>query len=390
MNHKKTILIFGGGYLQQYLINNAKDKEFFTVVIDPDENAYCKNDADVFRVVNGQDFNATLKVAEEFNVDGIITAATDKPLVMMARIGEELRLPFFSVNTALISTDKSEMKRVFLSHGIPCAKGVEIKKADDYNGAFPIIVKPRDNSGSRGVFFCKNKKELESIFQKVTSYTKKETVLVEDFIQGDEYSIETLHYGGKHTVIQFTEKTTTPFPYNVELEHKQPAKLSSGKKDEIIELINKIGNAFQFMNCASHTELKITKNGNIKIIETSPRLGGDFITSHLVPLSTGINMESLLLDIATNNSFSIPVFKNEASMAYFFNFEPGKIYETLNNKFSSLRQLNGVVDFEFSLKEGERFPMIENSLNRYGHFILQAENRDKLEDLRKKIIKLLN
>lgn len=390
MNRKKTILIFGGGYLQQYLINNAKKKEFFTVVVDPDENAYCKNRANVFRVVDGRDFNTTLDVAKKYNIDGIITAATDKPLVMMARIGEELRLPFFSVDTALISTDKSEMKRVFLSHGIPCAKGVEIKKADDYNGDFPVIVKPRDNSGSRGVFFCNNKEELASVFQKVTSYTKRDTVLVEEYIEGDEYSIETLHCEGKHIVIQFTEKTTTPFPYNVELEHKQPANLSFDKKNEISVLINKIGEALQFTNCASHTELKVMKDGNIKIIETSPRLGGDFITSHLVPLSTGINMESLLLDIATNNSFSIPVFKNEASMAYFFNFEPGKIYETLNNKFSSLRQLNGVVDFEFSLKEGERFPLIENSLNRYGHLILQAENRDKLEDLRKKIIELLN
>lgn len=381
-------MIFGGGNLQQYLLKNARKKKLRTIVIDPDEKAFCRGKADVFKVVGGQDFEETLNVAKEFNVNGLITTSTDKPLVMMARVAKELKLPFYSVDTAINSTDKLRMKMIFIRNRIPCALGVEIRKASDYLGNFPVIVKPRDNSGSRGVFFCDDKAELENIFDEVMSFTKKDTVLVEEFIEGREFSIESLHHHGEHIVLQFTEKTTTHFPYNVELEHKQPADLNNGMKDKIRQIISKIGISFGFENCASHTELKITSLGEIKIIETSPRLGGDFITSHLVPLSTGINMESLLLDIAVGNSISSSERVDKASMAYFFHFHPGSLNVDLKRRLKILKTIKGVVDFEFSLRDGENIPIIKNSLDRYGHIIFQAENKEKLLKMKKEILEL--
>jgi len=385
MKERKSILIFGGGILQQYLIDKAKAKGLFTIVIDPDENAFCKNRSDIFKVVNGKDVELTLKTAKDYNVSGIVTTATDKPLVMMATIAEKLCLPFYSVNTAINSTDKLKMKEIFNKNDISCAKGVEVENVTDYSDSFPIIVKPRDNSGSRGVYFCKNSEELESVFNEVKKFTSKETVLIEEYIEGQEYSIESLHFDGRHQVIQITEKTTTPFPYNVELEHKQPAQLSQTLKNEISQIIEKIGVSFNFENCASHTELKINDRGEIKIIETSPRLGGDYITSHLVPLSTGVDIESLLLDIALGVNIKIPKLLNNASMVYFFHFPSGEKY-LKTDKLNSIRNMEGIVDFEFQLKEGDIIPIIKSSLDRYGHIIIQNKNYNEMLQIREKLI----
>lgn len=321
---KKAILIFGVGELQESIIKRAKAKGLFVVGIDPCADAVCHDEVDAFEVVGGQDYEGTLAVARKYNISAVVTAATDKPLVMMARVAKELGLPFYSEETAKVSTDKFRMKECFRKGGIPCANGGLIKSIDEAKGlVYPVILKPRDNSGSRGVIFCNNKSELEAAFNEAMQYTKLESVLVEEFIEGQEYSIEGLHYDGKSEVIQFTEKRTTPFPYNVELGHIQPANISEDHKEQIRKIMADIAVTLGFENCPSHTELKINDRG-IFVIETSPRLGGDYITSTLTPLSTGINLEDQLLHIALGERVDANTGRtNNASGVRFFDLPEG-------------------------------------------------------------------
>ncbi|MDL2241803.1 ATP-grasp domain-containing protein, partial [Bacteroidales bacterium OttesenSCG-928-L03] len=291
---KKSVLVFGVGELQCSIIERAKAKGLFVVGIDPSETAYCKEKVDVFEIVAGGDYEGTLAVAQKYNISAIVTAATDKPLVMMARVAKALDLPFFSEETARWSTDKFQMKQRFIAGGVPCAQGCLVHTAEEAKDLyFPVICKPRDNSGSRGVKLCRNLQELQECIDEALQHSKLDTVLVEEFIEGCEFSIEALHYDGKNEVIQFTEKKTTEFPYNVELGHKQPANLSEEQKNAIRSIINKVACCMNFDKCPSHTELKINDRGFF-VIETSPRLGGDYITSTLTPLSTGINIEDQL------------------------------------------------------------------------------------------------
>lgn len=381
---KKSVLIFGVGELQKSIINRAKLMGLFVVGIDPCADAVCKDEVDAFEVVGGQDFEGTLAVAKKYNISAVITAATDKPLVMMARIAKELGLRFYSEETAIWSTDKFQMKQRFMEGKIPCAKGRLISNAEEAGDFyFPVIVKPRDNSGSRGVIFCKTIEELSNAIKEALQYSKLETVLVEEFIEGQEYSIEALHYDGKSEVIQFTEKTTTEFPYNVELGHIQPANLTDDQHDAIREIISNIGKALKFENCPSHTELKINERG-IFVIETSPRLGGDYITSTLIPLSTGINIEDLLLNIATEIPVDTKTSRTEkASAVHFFSLPEGTI-TSIDPQIESIKELEGVELFDFKLKIGDKVNKITSSINRYGQFIVGGENRKKIELLVKK------
>ncbi len=376
---KKAVLVFGCGELQQSIIGRAHKMGLYVVGIDPCKDAFCKDDVDSFEVVGGQDYEGTCAVVEKYGIDAIVTAATDKPLVMMARIAEKYGFPFFSVDTARWSTDKFQMKQRFLEGGVPCAKGRLVKSVDETSDmAYPVIVKPRDNSGSRGVKLCRTPKELEESMTEALEYSKLDTVLVEEFIEGPEYSIEGLHYDGKDEVIQFTEKKTTEFPYNVELGHKQPALLSDAQKDAIREIISKIGKALMFENCPSHTELKINDRG-IFVIETSPRLGGDYITSTLVPLSMGINMEDQLLHISLGEVIDATTGRYDmASGVCFFNLPYGKVtsIDTAINEVLSWPKLQF---FSMNLKVGERVNSITSSLNRHGLFIVQGETRMEVD-----------
>ena len=376
---KKAVLIFGVGPLQQSIINRAKKMGLYTVGIDPCEDATCKDDVDAFEVVGGQDYEGTCAVVEKYGIDAIVTAATDKPLVMMARIAEKYGFPFYSVETAQWSTDKFQMKQRFELGDVPHAKGRLVKSVEETaDMVYPVIVKPRDNSGSRGVKLCRTKEELEQSMAEALEYSKLDSVLVEEFIEGQEYSIEGLHYDGKSEVIQFTEKKTTEFPYNVELGHIQPANISEENKQKIREIVAKIGKALKFENCPSHTELKINERG-IFVIETSPRLGGDYITSTLTPLSTGVNVEDELLRIALGEKISPIPQRVQYSGVRFFAFEEGNIIKHIPDA-NSVKTWPHVVDFSFNLKEGDIVNQITSSLNRYGHLTLIAGNRASIED----------
>ena len=374
--------------MQRSIILRAKRMGLYTVGIDPCADAVCRDEVDAFEVVGGQDFDGTCAVIEKYGIDAIVTAATDKPLVMMARLAEKYGFPFYSVETAQWSTDKFQMKHRFELGGVPHAQGRLISKVEEAEGlVFPVIVKPRDNSGSRGVKLCRDKNELQISIDEALENSKLDTVLVEEFIEGPEYSIESLHHDGKSEVIQFTEKKTTEFPYNVELGHIQPANISLENQQKIRDIVSKIGEALNFVNCPSHTELKINKRG-IFVIETSPRLGGDYITSTLTPLSTGVNLEDELLKISLGEEINPSPKAVQYSGIRFFSFDEGSVIKHVPNE-DFVKGWPHVVDFSFNLQKGEKVHQITSSLNRYGHITLIAGNRESIDDAFEKYEKVI-
>ena len=231
--------------------------------------------------------------------------------------------------------------------------------------------------------------ELRDSFAEALENSHMDSVLVEEFIEGPEYSIESLHYDGKSEVIQFTEKKTTEFPYNVEIGHRQPALLTEEQKDAIRDIVCKIGNALHFENCPSHTELKINNRG-VFVIETSPRLGGDYITSTLTPLSTGINMEDQLLHIALGESVSTINGRHEqASGVEFFQFPEGVVKSIDSLTLNHVSKFPGVVKVQLKLKERDMVYKITSSMNRYGEVIAEAADYQELCSLMSSIDNLI-
>ncbi|MCX6158499.1 MAG: ATP-grasp domain-containing protein [Ignavibacteriae bacterium] len=364
-----SILIFGAGELQESLISVAKEKGIYTIAIDPDENAYSKNIADKFIVVSGNDYLRTGSIIREYNFNGIITSSTDKPLRMMAKVAKEFAFNFPSEESIKIATNKYEMKKCFLQNNIPCANGIRVntlKELMEIKGIeYPLIIKPSDSSGSRGVVLCESKEDLINNYEKTKVFSTDGSVIVEEYLKGRELSIESLTFGGETQIIQYTDKVVSDAPYNVEMGHKQPANLTISEKEKINELIKKTISTIGLDNCACHTELKI--NGDdIKIIEIGGRLGGDFITSHLTPLSTGFNMESALIDICLGLKPEISLKCNGASGIKYYDFGEG-VFD--GNTLDTSINENDIVKKEIYCTKGDILKPVTNSLNRHGYVI---------------------
>ena len=145
-----SILIFGGGELQLSLIKTVKNMGFSSIVIDPDVNAPGKDISDLFFVVNAEDFQSTLDIAKHYKVKGVVTTATDHPVIMMAKIASKLNLRFPSVESVSTILDKATFKNVLQNNNIPCAKGYSYyisERPIELDLNYPIIIKPNRNSG---------------------------------------------------------------------------------------------------------------------------------------------------------------------------------------------------------------------------------------------------
>jgi biotin carboxylase len=376
---KHSLLIFGGGPLQTSIINIANKKNFRTIVLDPDETALGKELADHFFVVGGSDFEKTLSIAKEYNVKGIVTAATDKPLLMMARIANVLKLPFPTIQAVLNSTRKDLMKACFIKHGVPCAKGILVTENDiiDENLInkikFPLVVKPIDSSGSRGVTVNYTLNQLKDSIKLAKSFSKEKMIIIEEFVEGTEVSVESIVYNNKTIILQVTDKVTTNPPFNVELGQIQPSYLSDSTREQIHELTSNTVKALGLNDCACHTEIKITSKGPV-IIENGARLGGDFITSMLVPLSTGIDMEGALIDISTGIKPEPCACLSNGAVIKYLELPLGRIQHV--DDWQGIFELSNIIRADLSLNKGEQVRQITNSLDRYGYVITNGNNRE--------------
>ena len=383
---KKNVLVFGGGPIQLSIINNAKELGFFVIVIDPDINAVGKKIAHKFYRIDGDDFDSTLQIAQKYDVKGIVTAATDKPLLMMARIAKKLSLNFPTYESVDHMIDKYKLKQILKKNNLKHAEG---KKYDTFNLPepetlnYPVIIKPTSSSGSKGVVLCDSIKTFEKSIEETISQSNGE-ILIENYISGDEISVEALVYDNKVKILQITDKVITPSPFNVEIAHSQPSRFISSHKTEIQDYLQKLINILELNNCAIHPEFIINDNG-VFLIEMSPRLGGDFITSHLVPLSTGINIEKELLHIATNTNVDVNITKNNAALVNFFNLPVGAIVKESIDIDKYYIKYPNLDLLETTLLKGDVINEITNSLNRYGHFIISNKDDKVLLKINKEI-----
>ena len=180
----------------------------------------------------------------------------------------------------------------FERNGDPSPKSVlveSVKDLMDRELEYPLIVKPLDRSGSRGITKVNYFEELESAIERAKEQGFEKKALVEEYAEGKEYSVEFISWQGQHTFLALTEKFTTGAPGYVETGHIQPANITGEQLRKIENVVQHALNSLGLKIGASHSEVKIDENGNIKIIEIGGRMGGDFIGSHLVKISTGVD-----------------------------------------------------------------------------------------------------
>lgn len=371
----KKILILGAGIIQVPIIKKAKESGYYTIVADYDPKAPGFKYADKVSTVSTIDKEAVLSLAQEEQIDGILTTS-DYPVNVVAYVGKKLGLPAMSQDVAEICTDKYLQRTLFLNNHIktPFFKLCSEDQDLDEFKEFPYIVKPSDSSASRGVKKVSNSEELKIAFYDALSYSRTKHVLIESFIEGREFSVETLTQDGFTHIVNITEKITKgeEFGYFVEDVHLEPARLTNEERnlitDEVLGAISVIG----FNNCPSHTEVKLNEMGAY-IIEIACRLGGDYITSDLVPLSTGVDMLDNLIRLAMGKPIDTVHKINKVSFIQFLNQD--NYYDCIN-----FIEANKENIFRYEVEPKHDRP-IKSSLDRMGYIIMQVDNYDEFSNI---------
>ncbi len=306
---KKKLAILGASYLQKPLVEKANEMGLQTHVFAWKEGNVVEDICDFYYDISILDKEEILKICESLAINGIISVASDAAMPTVNYVANKLNLVGNSMWCSEVTTDKFKMREALSAGQINIPKyllvtEINSKKAD-INVDLPVIVKPVDRSGSRGVTLINEGKNLKAAINNAISESFSSKAIVEEFIEGSEFSVEAISMHGEHRILAITEKTTSGAPYFVELGHKQPARLTFEQKLKIEEITLKSLACLQIENGMSHTELKLSKGDVPVIIEVAARMGGDFIGSVLTTQSTGIDTLKLVIEIALNREIEI-------------------------------------------------------------------------------------
>ena len=390
----KTIMILGASILQLPAIKKAKEMGLNVVVVDMNPNAIGFKEKNIEKeVISTIDIPAVLKAAKRHKIDGIMTLASDMPMRTVAAVAKEMDLIGIDQETAIKATNKAKMREILKKHAVPIPMYFNVSSKEDFFNAvnkikkagYKCIIKPVDNSGSRGIDLLKNfdDKTIYEAYTYSKRFSQSGDLMVEEFMEGPEVSVETLTIDGICHVIQITDKITTGAPYFVEMGHSQPSQFTNDIKEKIKMVAIAANKAIGIKNGPSHTEIKITEDGP-KIVEIGARLGGDNIATHLIPLSTGIDMVECCIKITLGETFNLEKKISTGAAIKYFNQCEGFIKKIEGIEEAS--KLKGVQQIGIVHGIGENISEINNSGSRMGFVIAQGSNCDEAKIICEKAI----
>lgn len=297
----KKIAIIGASYLQLPLIEQAKRMGLETHVFAWAAGDVGETAADCFYPISIVEKEQILQKCREIKIDGICSIASDLASITVNYVAAHMGLTGNSMETSYLSTNKRAMRKCFAEHGDPSPKSMAITSLSELSEkelSYPLIVKPSDRSGSRGITKLTDRAGLEKAVEAAKAQSFEKKVLIEEFAEGQEYSVECISWKGEHCLLAVTKKYTTGAPHFIEVAHMQPAPVSAEWMERIRAVAYHALDSLQIQNGASHTELKISNDGEIRLIEIGGRMGGDFIGSELVRRSTGIDFVRAVIEIS--------------------------------------------------------------------------------------------
>lgn len=385
-------MVLAAGLLQIDVIEKAKSMGYYVLAVDGNPKAPGFNVADKAICADIVNEETMLKIARDEHVDGVIHPCSEVSMAVMGRINDELGLSGISREQAICATNKHLMRKAFEKGNAPSPKSILAQDAEDawsrLQNEFDTdaILKPSRNSGSRGIAKVSrnmDKGDFIRAYDEALSESRDHSVLIEQFIKGPEFSIEMIVWQGEIHVLTVTDKKTTGAPHFVELGHNQPSCFSATDVETLKAAAVAGVRALGVNNCACHAEAKLM-NGKAYLMEVGARLGGDFISTELTHLSTGIDMVAAAIDVAlgVEPDLSAKEEPKGACIRYFCP-KPGKLVsisntEVLNNPHVYL--------WEIYPKEGDVIPTVTSSLCRSGHVIVTEKTPQKAIELAERLI----
>jgi biotin carboxylase len=291
---EKSILVLGAGIMQIPALEAARRNGWNLIVADGNPNALGRRMADSFHVVDLKDLDGLLELAQSYHarglLDGVFTAGTDFS-ASVAYVTERLGLPGISYETARNATDKVRMRRMLAAAGVPSPGFCAVSSPEELDDAelppYPLVVKPVDNMGARGVRRVEDRRTLELAVADALGFSRSGRVIVEEFIDGPEFSIDALVIAGELHVCGIADRHIRFPPYFIEIGHTMPTAYGAAEQRAVSEVLANAARALGIENGAAKGDIFLTERGAV-VGEVAARLSGGYMSGWTYPYASGV------------------------------------------------------------------------------------------------------
>jgi biotin carboxylase len=389
---KPRVMVVTAGAAQSTLVLKAKDLGCEVLATDINGAAPALTLADRSVVVDAADRFALLDVASGFQLQAILTEQTDIAVASVAFVAAELGLPGISPAAAVKATDKWQLREACRHAAVngPCyrlAVSADEAIAAAREIGLPVIVKPADNQGSRGVTKVFDLCNLRLAAVRALAASRSGRILVEELLVGAECSVESFICGDGVHVLAIGERTTCEPPYSYGLQQIYPATFPDETLDDIRRLNEAVVRAVGISMGFSHAEMIVTADG-VRIIEIAARGCGARVATQLLPRMSGIDLLGLRLRQAMGEDVSIPeASEGKAGMFRFFQLPEGTVRSI--EGITMAAALEGVLHLEVGPPVGSRVFTPVDAGDRPGFVLAVARTRPDVIALTEKAMGLV-
>lgn len=364
------IAVIGANAPLEPFYRRARRLGHYIIGIAWEDGAVCKEYCDKFYPISFTQKEKVLEVCRNEHIDGILSFSLESALPTVTFVAQSMGLVSNSYECLEKTMSKFAQREAFRQNGIKVPAYHLVKDPSELSSVrieFPVIVKPSDSGGSQGVTKIDEISDLRTAYEYARKYSRTSSVIVEEYVDGREFSVEHISHDGIHYLVQITDKVTSGPPHFIEMQHHQPADISDELRVHISDTVSKALDALKIENSVSHTELKLNSRGELRIIEIGARMGGDHITSDLVYLSTGYDFVEGAIELAVGK-FEPPVFKYSKNSGIYF-------YSRLAPEIGDfIRRSRNYPEIVESRLNGDELPEVCSNADRCGYLIYQTEH----------------
>ena len=364
---KEKIAVLGANEPLIPFFRQAKNLGYEIIGIAIEKGAVCKPYCNKFYPISFADKEKVLAICKDEGIKGITSFSLESALPTVVYVAQSMGLVSNSFESLELTQSKYKQRQALERAGIPVPKYFLIDNSEglkEINCSFPVIVKPVDSGGSQGICKVDSVEGLLEAYRYAVEYSRTHKVIVEEFVDGREFSVEYISHKGQHFFLQITDKVTSGPPRFVEKQHHQPADISIPIQERIKEMVENALTALKIENSASHTEIKLNSKYELYIIETGARMGGDYISSDLVRLSTGYDFVEGAIKLAVNQ-FEMPIKSLSMHSGVFFY---SKLAPEVGDVIRNHEKWPEIVECEIS---EEPLKEVKSNADRSGYFLYQ-------------------
>ncbi len=370
-------IVLCGGIPQIALIEELKSQGVYTILADQNEKAPAVAYADKFCKISTMDVEGLKALAIEEKVDFIITVCADQMLLVTAQLSDMLGLPcYLSYETAKNVSDKALMKKIFVENGVPTSKHVILKEIDEKSIShlsYPIIVKPVDSYSSRGVKKVQNFAELKDAFEIAVNISRTKTAVVEEFVEGNELTVDAYIENGKANVLCVSQLYKIPGNNKFVIYRANCPAIIPDKVYEVVEdTVQKIADAFGLKDTPLLMQAITDGKEKLSVVEFCARTGGG-VKFRLIKKMTGFDVVKAVADLTLGKKPQLEIKRSKNFIINeFFYCNPG-VLDHLEG-FDELVE-EGVIAEYYQLKaKGVEFKEIQSSGDRVACFTIEDES----------------